>query len=849
MLSLRLPFHSLRCAALALVVAVALPACAAGTTATRGSVPPVESREPLVDILHYDISVDIDHRAGQVQGFVEIRFAALPGEPVRQIELDAVELSVEGVSDDSGRDLAFSVQPGRLLITLARPLPPGEQAVVGIRYTCYPRRGLYILPPTGTGPWQIWTQGQTHETRHWIPCWDRLNDRATHELSATVDDSFVTLAAGTRTASVRPGGGRRTDTWRMDTPHAISLLTLVSGGLAQAELPGGSVPLPVLAEAPVMPWALTNLAETPEMLAIFESWTGRAYPYPKYAQACVREFVAGGMENISATTLYHETVHDPADEPQVDSFDLVAHEAAHMWFGDLVGARDWNDLWLHEGFATWGEILCLEALRGRDEGRVALLAYLRETAQATRAAARPLSWSRYATPDDMFDAHSYAGGAARLALLTEVLGPQVMQRGVARYVREHEAGLVVSADLQAALEAESGQSLARFFEQWVHGIGVPHFWLRLTDVDGRTAEEPELAVGLRIRQTQGELGWRPVFELPVTVVWSRGGVEQEARLELDQMDAIFPLPGQGRLDWVRFDAHTSVPGEFDFVQSEAMWRKQLQARDGVTRLLAAEWFAAEADVRDGLLGDWSIVGDTFEDLCQAARGDSLSAVRATALRALVDFTDGDEAHRAAPGGSREESTLEQRLVTQLKVLMKHPDARLRETAAQGLGVRGDDSVLPALTAALEDPNASVAAAALASLAERGYPGTFRLCTDLAERTSKSRLDRDILRIVADMEFEPRAVPFLLAAARTELEPGVREAALLGLGRRAELDFVIDRQLSEALYDRSHKVRAAAATALAQRGDPSARLALEARRAIEIDSLVLGALDSALQRLR
>jgi aminopeptidase N len=344
------------------------------------------------------------------------------------------------------------------------------------------------------------------------------------------------------------------------------------------------------------------------------------------------------MENISATTLFHELLADPADAPQLDALELVAHEAAHMWFGDLVGCRDWGHIWLNEGFATYLTALYIEHIGGRDEFRQALLAIQRGAVAAEDAHSRPIVREDWTDPDEMFDDHAYPGGASRLHLLAEVLGPDVFRRGVQRYVAEHAAGIVDTGDLRAALEAESGSDLDRFFEQWVTGAGYPCFELRLAG-----GGDPQGARRLLVTQTQGRRGWRAAFRVPVTVAWSRGGVESSRRVLVERERVALELPGEGPLDWVRFDATTSLPARFDLEQDEAMWATQLRrASDGVTRLLAAQWFAGDPAVRAAPReAGATLTLRSRQALEQAARADQLPAVRATALRALAAEPAGD----------------------------------------------------------------------------------------------------------------------------------------------------------------------------------------------------------------
>lgn len=790
---------------------------------------PVPYREPQVDIVDYEIHLDLDHEAGWVAGTVAIEFEALPGdEPVRSFQLDAVGLDIHGAWDSQGRDLAVDVDESTIRVHLAAALPPGRSEIVSLDYDAFPRRGIHFAAPDGRGDaraWHVWTQGQAEETRHWMPVWDIPNDRATHTLSVTVDDALVTMAAGEKVDTIRDRRtGRRTDTWRMDTSHVSYLLTLVAGHLSQDDLGDGEVPLPVLAEADDLPRAMQNAARTADMLRVFGEITGVPYPYVKYSQAHVRDYTAGGMENISATTMYYEGIHDPADEPQIDTTGLIAHEAAHQWYGDLLTCRTWDHLWLNEGFADYLEALYTGEVHGVDAMRASLMGSQRAVTRAQRDGERAIVWGGWSDPDETFDDHAYAGGASRLHLLRSQLGDEAFLRGLRHYTATFREQVVETDDLIAAFEQVVDRDLDPFFDEWLYGRGFPRFECRVAAP--AAGADPVLVV----EQTQADVhDFRDVFHVSVPVAWSRGGVERREPMEFDGTTAQLRLTGQGRLDWVRFDADTVVPGEVLMDQTEAMWGAQLvSASDGVTRLLAAQWFAGEAFARWGAVTPPS--AESLPLLLRAAATDPFVDVRVAAVTALSGVEDAT-------------------VRDGLRSLAGDDDARVREAALDALAPTFGDDLIPLFTAAVEDANGSVAAAALDGLAQAGFPGAFRLLESTLGSTDKVRLARDCVQIAAGLDDE-RVLPLLVGAARSHPEPWVRAAALSELGaqewRRPDVVF---RTLCLGLSDLRWRVRAAAADALARHDDAQAVLHLRARHALEDEPMVMAALEDALEQLR
>ena len=759
----------------ATLLGLALGLAACSTPATRWPVPPVQPRERLVDITHYDIEIDLDHRAGHVDGRVTVHLTGLPGAPGDRLQLDAVELDVRSVSDAWGDELPFSLADHLLTIELGQSLEPGDAFEVTVEYGGFPRRGLYFVPPApeeGARPWQVWTQGQSEETRHWVPVRDIPDERATHTLAVTVDADLVTMAAGELVSSHERRDGRRTDTWSMDTSHVSYLITLVVGGFAQIELPRDpslpDVPLPVLMEAADAEHAAANLAETGEMLARMGDYLDAPYPYVKYAQCCVKEYTGGGMENISATTLYYRTLHDPADEPQVDSTGLVAHEAAHQWFGDWITCESWDHIWLNEGFADYLENLWFRWESGEALGDWRRLQSQRAYVSAELRGSRPVVWDGWEHPDDTFSDHVYPGGAARLHLLAAVLGEDDLQRGLRAYVAEHQDDVVVTDDLRRSLERATGADLAVFFDQWLYGPGFPRLealvedgWHVTEGAHAATPSEPsEPSVPetvLIVRQTQDDDGWPEVFRAPLRVSWSRGGVEHAQVLQLDERVERFALDGQGPLDWVCLDDDARLPKTLGLVQDEAHWRAQLRTASApLARLAAAEWFAGSGWVRTDTPAGWRPDSASFEALRDAVDQDDFVPARLAALDALTARDD-------------------PRLVALLERTLTDPEPELRAAAAAAFADHGsEEQMIPPVFDALVDPNASVVAAALGTLVERSHPAAWREVQRTYAEASlpRWRLARDCVDLAARLD-EPGVVPFLMRAARAHPEERVR----------------------------------------------------------------------------
>jgi aminopeptidase N len=806
-------------------LALALWSLASCATPSHHAVHPVDWREPQVDINHYDIDITLDHEAGYVEGTVEILYRGLPERPSTELVLDAVDLEITGVWNGEGRALRTERRDDTLVVFLERPALPGIEGSVRLAWSCFPKTGFIFVPPSKRAPrrsWQVWTQGQSEDTRHWMPVWDIPNEMATHQLTVTLDASLMSIGAGELVDSfVLPRTGQRTETWRSDLPHVSYLITFLAGDFARGELGGGEVPLPVLSDPDDLSLAMENSRHTADILAYLGELTGLPYPYSKYAQTYVRDFTAGGMENVSATTLYDEGIHDSADEPRNDVTGLLAHEAAHQWFGDLLCGRGWKELWLNEGFANYCEALYMGHLEGASRVDVILRRWQQAYMTAEWEDSHPIIWENFPDPDAMFDEHVYEGGAARLHLLSDQIGEEAFLAGLRAFVHQHSGQVVETADLQRAMEEASGRPLQRFFDEWLYGPGYPTVEATLDD-----------DTVLHLEQRATKPGWRSDFHAELEVTWSRNGTERSVRASLGGQPTEVPLPGAGALDWVRADSRGVLPGRITLVQPAAAWRRQLtDPTDPVTRLIAADWFAGDPWV----LGDEVPAPDLDEEalavLNRVAREDPFPDVRVRALQSL--------------SASHDESTR----VTLIDLVVDE-DPRVREAAVRALGAAPGEDGLAVLRSAVDDTNAQTVLAAMTALVDLDDPGAYRTLTRILRDSGSQRvrLARDLVTLASTMD-DPDVLPLLMRVSRMHTERWVRAAAVDALATRdgphAERIF---QQLCASLNDESYSVREAAARALAARGDRRAVRHLRARLDLEGYVFVVTEIHAALAQL-
>ncbi|HET6201476.1 MAG TPA: M1 family aminopeptidase [Planctomycetota bacterium] len=800
------------------------------------------------DVEHYRVSLTVEPSSGRIDGSVAVRFRPTVPDFSRLV-LDAAELDVHTVEEEGGGALRWETEGDRLLVDLARGRPLGEPVTVVVRYTGFPRRGMYFLGPDRDHPdrpVQVFTQGEPEDTRYWIPCWDFPNDRATSELEVTVPAGLTTVAAGALVGREEDRERRtRTDRWRMEADHVSYLFTLVVGEHVIVEDRGGEVPLWYVVERADEPLARPTFGKTPAILGFFSEWLGVPYPYAKYAQVCVREPLFGGMENVTAATLSRAALHEESLAADAPATGLVAHELAHQWFGDLLTCADWSHLWLNEGFASYFDLLYTERAEGWDEFRLGVRRSQKAYAEQCRGEARrPVVWNRYVDPVDLLDAHVYAGGASRLDLLRFLLGDEEFRRAVQAWVREYRGRCVTTEDFRRCLEAQTGRDLRAFFDDWFYAAGYPEFRVRATYDEGASS------VLVRIEQVQAvEKGTPAVFRAPVEIAVLTGAERRLSfRVPIEAREQTVVLPVEGRPLLVRFDPASRIPKRLEFEKDVEELRFQL-ARDPdvVGRIEAAEALSRlGSGGREG--GSPGAEADAEGPGAPAVAGPSIGPI----VEALAESLGTDpfhgvrEAAAAALGEVRGEAARDA-----LARALGNPDGRVRRAACAALGAFGGDrSALGALGRALQsDPSPYTAAAAAAAIGKATGEGAFDLLVGQIGRPAHNEVVRAAVYGALGALGDERAIPYLLQGASPRAPEPARAAAVAALGRTGIANPEVVAALGEFLLDSSFSVRRAAAAALGETGDPVVAGMLLSRLKEESDGRVRSALAESVRRIR
>lgn len=774
-----------------------------------------EERSRSYDVLHYRIEVEFDESQKSVIGAV--RTTLVPLLPrLDSLDFDAEGLDVHRVTKGDGTPLRFSVLPKVLRIWLDRPYSFHDTLTVSTAYTAVPGKGLYFIQPDSLAPekpWQIWTQGQAEENHFWFPCYDFPNDKATSEVLATVRDEYTLLSNGAL-VSVRENSANRTKTfhWRESKPHASYLIMLAAGVYDIIQDRYDSIP--------VLSYVYPSRREDGErvfhgaadMLKFFSELIGYRYPWEKYAQIPIADFMWGGMENTSATT-FNDTyvVIDRRAELDRSSRGFVAHELAHQWWGDLVTCKNWKHLWLNEGFAEYFEDLQERHQLGEDE-----FAYTQYRHQQAAINSDKRTGRKPIVSVDSPQPNLYGRGASVLHMLRYVLGDELFWRAINHYAHAYEFQSVETNDFKLAIEQSTGQNLYWFFDEWLYKAGYPVF-----DIASRWDEDAQ-KLTLSVKQVQKRDSLTGLFRMPVDIeVTTESGAETHRVLLANQEEEFaFPLNSKPLL--VIFDKGNWILKEVHFPKTREELIRQLQPNQDIEARLTA---------LDQLHSDslWSSDGGLFSIFSDVALSDSFWAVRAGAVNAV---------------GTMDVAGVEDVLLE----AYQDTDSRVRNAAVTNLGRFPTQRVKDLLRKAVDgDSSYVVNASALRVLATVDPANSLDLAAaHLGTPSFLDGISRAAVSVLSSID-DRRSIPHLIEYSKIGHQTFTRYAALAGLKRYVGENRDVQECLLALLNDPDKAIRIRAIRMLGSIGGDAVTQALRDRQAQETDHEVLDEIENQLKR--
>jgi aminopeptidase N len=755
------------------------------------------ARSRSYDLEHSRIALRFDVAHKKVLGDVT-HTVSLLRDGTAKIAFDSVGLTIENVTVNKS-PAKFETTAEKLIV----PLPPaaraGERFDVAIRYEGKPTKGMYFILPDKDypdRPVQIWTQGESEDTRYYLPTYDYPNDRLTTETILTVPAAWLTVSNGKLISVSDAGQGLKTWEWRESVPSSTYLITVVAGEFDEVKDSWRGIPVTYYAPKGRGDRLSVNYSRTPAMIDLFSKKLGVDYPWEKYAQVMVDDFVAGGMENSSATTNTSSSLNHPkiAAEMLTDEDGLISHELGHQWFGDLVTCKDWGDIWLNEGFATFMENVWSEAHYGKDQADYERWEAGRVWFSEPGLFDKPIV--RYDFEDSSeFDGNAYTKGGWVLHMLRHQLGDDAFYRGLKHYLEAHRGKNVVTGDLAKAIEESSHVNVDQFFSQWLYGAGAPKF-----DV-GYSYDKDKHQVALTVKQTQKVEGHVGIFHVPVNVEITTASGPKLYPITVSKAEQVFTLPADSAPLMVLFDKGGSILKSAEFHKEKKEWLYQLKnASDFADRADAA---SALEKIKDD--------DEVVSALGKALHDDKFWGLRATAADAL--------------GQIGSPATCKQLL--EALDSAREPWVRNRIVAALG-NFKGDSALAAKLTdIANGDTSYRARAAALQALGKLKSPGALAtLQAAVSGDSPDGYLRNAALRALGPLG-DDKAVPLLEQWSRPGKPIESRTGAMRSLAGLEKNNQDITKQIAGYLTEPNFPVRMAAIFSLGGRGDATAVPALEA----------------------
>ncbi len=551
------------------------------------------------DLVHTNLVVSFDFKTEQVFGEASLKLSPhFYAKKTLSLDAKAFDIKQIKVLSDSNNQVTYNYTGEKLNLSFTKTLSSNDTLELFIKYIANPNeveersgkairggQGLYFINAQNNipgKPLQIWTQGETDFSSCWFPTLDEPNQKTTQEIVITVPDTLKTLSNGSLEFSTENGDGTRTDYWVQTLPHSPYLAMIAIGDFSVfKEEEWRNKEVTYYTEKDYSKDAQYIFGETPRMLEFYSNKLGVEYPWDKYAQVVVRDFVSGAMENTSST-LHGEFVQrhkqELIDYPQEG---IIAHELFHQWFGDLVSCESWSNLALNEAFATYGEYLWVEESKSSFEAQLNLLnkqkSYLRESKVKKVDFVR----FQYDSKLEMFDGHTYSKGACIMHQLRAATGDQAFFKGLQTYLTRYAHGSAEMHQLRLVMEEVTGRDLNWFFNQWMFDNGHPE--LTITYYFDTTQKQNFMIVN----QTQN-LNEYPLYQIPLLV---KSYLPDQELLDTiwvkNELDTFY-LKGSAAANWIDYDSQDYLLAEIEEPnKTSEVWFAQLAFGKGLADIKIA----------------------------------------------------------------------------------------------------------------------------------------------------------------------------------------------------------------------------------------------------------------------
>ncbi len=530
----------------------------------------------LTDLIHTKLEIEPIWKTAELNGR-----ATLTLKPhfyaTDSVFIDAKGMEIKSVGNGKV-NFPYVYKNDKLKIKLDKSYTRNEKFNLEIAYIARPEnykkekgeeignnKGLFFINPNkvdSTVMPQIWTQGETETNSIWFPTIDAPNVKSTQELFITVEDKFVTLSNGKLIQQTKHKNGTRTDYWKQDLPHAPYLFMFAVGEFkivkdTYTKQNGQKMDVNYYVEPEWEASAKAIFGETPAMISYFSKLLGVEFPWDKYNQIVVRDYISGAMENTGAVVFGDFVYKNEKELLDNNDQSIIAHELFHHWFGDLVTCESWANLPLNESFANYAEYLWNEYKYGKYIADYELdkstNEYFQEFDNGTN---HNLIWYNYNVPENMFDRHSYNKGGRVLHMLRSYVGDEAFFLGLKQYLTQNQFKSAEIDQLRLAFEEVTGEDLHWFFDQWFFNKGIPQLSIEYYN----SLKNKEIV--LTVTQQQ-DLTQNPLYKLPVEVAVYDDAGEHIYKGLVDDVENKLVFPVIGKLKAVVFDHKKSLLAYYD----------------------------------------------------------------------------------------------------------------------------------------------------------------------------------------------------------------------------------------------------------------------------------------------
>lgn len=523
-----------------------------------------KSKTRETDILHTTLHLECDWKKKEISGKA-ILFIKPYFYPTNSITLDAKAFTIHSVNlyhRNAQVTSNHTYNNYQLNISTDQTFTRTDTLRIEIDYTAHPydiasfcpdldphAHGFYFITPdetTPTKPYQIWTQNEPEDASLWFPTNDNTAERMTQELHITIGDSMQTLSNGVLIKSLKHNNGTRTDVWRQDKPHAPYLTALIAGKYSVIKTQYNNIPVWYYLEPYYETYAQSLLGNTVEMIDFYSSKLGVPFPWDKYHQVYVRDYVSGAMENTSCVVLGEYMQLTDREQLGNNHEQTIAHELFHQWFGNLVTCESWANLPLNESFANYGEYLWIEYKYGKEAADIHHMEEMQGYKNEALYKNENLIRYYHHDAEDMFDAHSYNKGGRVLHMLRHIVGDDAFFDALKLYLTRYAFQAAEIHHLRLVFEEITGEDLNWFFSQWFLNKGFPTLEI------GYSFNKEKKKQFVTIEQTQNAT-FAPLFRLPIDITLYFDGKPKNHRVWLDSAIQTFVFDVQNEPDFINVD--------------------------------------------------------------------------------------------------------------------------------------------------------------------------------------------------------------------------------------------------------------------------------------------------------